>query len=223
MSARNLNQFERFARVRSSWRFERPSATSRRHLLGHLVSLAVLCAAPATPAWAGPAVAAPPSLLWYIDSAARPAVSSGDSAEVSEQPTLDEAIAVALDANRLVKNQERLQFIRESVKQAYEGAQRAQRALEVREEALKTSRELDRLMAEPADRGEPAPSVVLEARATLASATNDVLSARQELVTWIGHLNHLMGRDPQARLRVSPEAEPTSGLASRERLTASGK
>lgn len=174
----------------------------------------------ATPVWAGQ-IGLPWSLLWYSDVA--PAVSPGDSSEVSERLTLDDAIALALDANRLAKNPRRLQLVTESVKQTYAGALRAQRTLEVREAKLKTSREVDRLMVELGTRGEAPPAAVLETRAALAVATADVFSARRELTVWARQLNHLMGRDPQARLLVSPEPEATAAAASRAGVDASGQ
>jgi hypothetical protein len=73
--------------------------------------------------------------------------SQGNSAIAGERVTVDEAIALALNANRPAKNAARLQLVTESVIQAYAAVQRAQRALEIREEALRMSRELDRLMS----------------------------------------------------------------------------
>jgi hypothetical protein len=101
--------------------------------------------------------------------------------------------------------------------------QRAQRALEIREEALRMSRELDRLMVELADRGEAAPAIVLQARAGLERATIAVLWAREDVGTWSGQLNHLIGRDPQARLVVTREPGPTPILANRVGVTATDK
>jgi Outer membrane efflux protein len=107
--------------------------------------------------------------------------------------------------------------------QAYDAVLRAQRALEIREEALKACRELDRLTVEQAARGEAAPSVVLQARAARARATSDVVSARQELGGWTRQLNHLMGRDAQARLFVTREPGPTPATAIRLGATATGQ
>jgi outer membrane protein TolC len=63
-------------------------------------------------------------------------------------------------------------------------------------------------MVEQADRREAAPSVVLQARAARERATSDVLRVRQELGAAIRQLNHLMGRDPQARLLMTGEPGP---------------
>jgi outer membrane protein TolC len=92
--------------------------------------------------------------------------------------------------------------------------QRAQRALEIREEALRMSRELDRLMVEQAQRGEAAPAVVLQATAGLERATIAVLRAREDVGTWSRQLNRLIGRDPQARLVVTrdPRLTPTAAI-----------
>jgi hypothetical protein len=67
-----------------------------------------------------------------------------DSASAGERVTLDEAIALALDVNRLATKPERRQFVREGVTLAYDAVLRAQHALEIREEALRMRRELDR-------------------------------------------------------------------------------
>jgi outer membrane protein TolC len=149
--------------------------------------------------------------------------SQGNSAIAGERVTVDEAIALALNANRPAKNAARLQLVTESVIQAYAAVQRAQRALEIREEALRMSRELDRLMVELADRGEAAPAIVLQARAGLERATIAVLWAREDVGTWSGQLNHLIGRDPQARLVVTREPGPTPILANRVGVTATDK
>jgi outer membrane protein TolC len=162
----------------------------------------------AAPAWAEE-ISAARTLFWRSHFGALPVESQGNSAIAGERVTLNEAIALALDANRLVKNPARLQLVTESVIQAYEAVLRAQRALEIREEALRMSRELDRLMVEQAERGEAAPAVVLEARAGLVRATSAVLRARQDLGIWSSQLNHMIGRDPQARLVVTRELRPT--------------
>ena len=163
----------------------------------------------------------PLDLLWVTDSVASPTVRSGDSSEVGERLSLNEAIALALDANRLAKNPARRRLIAESVQQTYAGALRAQRALDVREKALQMCRELERVMDDRAKRGEATQSVVLEARAALALATTDVLNATQEFMAWARQLNNLMGRDLQARLRVSPELGTTAAAIPAD-VTASG-
>ncbi len=155
------------------------------------------------------------------DLAALPAELPDSSA--SERVTLDEAIALALDANRLAKTSGRRQLITQSVMQAYDAVRGAQRALEIREGTLRMSRELERLMVDQAERGEAAPSVVLEARAFRVRATRDDRSARQELDTWTKQLNHLMGRDPQARLRVTGEPGPSPAAAIRLGVSATGQ
>jgi len=181
--------------------------------LRRAVWLAGLCIPLAAPAW-GQEIGAPRTLLWLTDFAAPLGTSQGDSASASEQVTMDEAIALALDANRLAKNPERRRFVAESVIQAYNAVRRAQRALEIREEALRMCRDLDRRMVELADRHDAAPSVV-RAGAARESATSDVLSARQDLDAWTRALNHLMGRDPQARLLVTGEPGPTPSATAR--------
>ena len=158
--------------------------------------------------------------LWSFDP---PPESHPDSASASERVTLDEAIASGLDANRLARKPGRRQLVREGVIQAYDAVLRARRALEIREEALRMCRELDRLVVGQAARGEAAASVVLQARAALARATSDVLSARQELDASTRQLNHLMGRDPQARLFVTREPGPTPAAAIRSGVTATGQ
>lgn len=141
----------------------------------------------------------------------------------SERVTLDEAIALALDANRLAKTSGRRQLITQGVMQAYDAVQGAQRTLEIREETLRTSRELERLVGDQAERGEAAASVVLEARAARVRAQRDVRSARQDLDAWRGQLNHLIGRDPQAGLLVTGEPEPAPAAASRLSVGVTGQ
>jgi hypothetical protein len=176
----------------------------------------------AAPAWAEE-IATFQTLPWRSPFGALPPESQGNSAIAGERVTVNEAIALALDANRPAKNAPRLQLVTESVIQAYEAVQRAQRALEIREEALRMSRELDRLMVEQAERGEAAPAVVLQARAGLERATSAVSHARQDLGTWSRQLNHLIGRDPRARLVVTREPGPTPILANQVGVTATDK
>jgi len=218
----NLTRFAAFIPARSLWTFDRCSARSRGLPLRYAVWLAVLCTALAAPAWAEELTASR-TLLWLSDFAAPPLQSHGDSASASERVTLDEAIALALDANRLAKKPERRQLVREGVIQAYGAVLRAQRALEIREEALAMCRDLDRLMVEQADRGEAVPSVVFQARAARARATSDVLSARRELDAWSRELNHLMGRDAQARLLATGEPGSPPAAAIRLGVTTTGK
>ena len=175
----------------------------------------------AAPAWAEE-ISASRTLFWRSHFGALPVESQGNSAIAGERVTLNEAIALALDANRLVKNPARLQLVTESVIQAYEAVLRAQRALEICEEALRMSRELDHLMVEQAERREAAPAVVLEARAGLVRASA-VLRARQDLGIWSRQFNHLIGRDPQARLVVTREPRPTPAAVIRVGINASDK
>lgn len=184
--------------------------------------LAVLCIALAAPAGAEE-IAASRTLLWFLSLAAPPVESQGAFASAGERLTLDDAIALALDANRLTRKPERLQLVREGVIQAYDAVLRAQRALEVPEEALRMCRELDRVMAEQADRGEAPPSVVCQDGAARARATSDVLSARRELDAWSRQLNHLMGRDAQARLLATGEPGAPPAAAIRLGVTATRK
>lgn len=218
----NLTRFAAFILAPSLWILDRCSARPRGLAPGYAVWLAVLCTTLAGPAWAEE-IAAPRTLLGLSDFATPRVESQGDSASASERVTLDEAIALALDANRLVKKPERLRLVTESVIQAYHAVLLAQRALEIREEALAMCRELDRLVVEQADRVEGAPSVVSQARAAWATATSDVLSARHELGVWTRQLNHLMGRDPQARLLVTREPGSTRAAGIRLGVTATGK
>src|SRR5262245_2517020 len=64
------------------------------------VGFALLCTALAAPAWSGE-VGGFQTFRGLADFAALPLRSHGDSASDSERITLDEAIALALDANRL--------------------------------------------------------------------------------------------------------------------------
>lgn len=164
--------------------------------------LLVLCALLATPAWGGEIVA-PLSLLWQVDPG-RPLAGSRDDAEAARDLfTLEEAVGLALEANHLVKNQERLRSITVSVKHAYDGMLRVQRAFELHQEEVRLYRELDR-MATEARLGSERAAQLLRVRVSLATAEHRVLDTQQELASWTGQLNFLMGRDRQARLRAAP-------------------
>jgi hypothetical protein len=211
-----------FIPARSLWTFPRCAPRSRGIPLRYAVWLAVLCTALAAPARAEE-IAASRTLFWVLRFAAPPVESLGAFASAGERLTLDDAIALALDAYRLTKKPERLQRVREDVIQAYDAVLRAQRALEIREEVLRMCRELDRVTVEQADRGEALPSVVVQARAARARATSDVLSARWELDAWSRELNHLMGRDAQARLLATGEPESPPAAAIRLGVITTGK
>jgi hypothetical protein len=211
MMTLNLARFVALGPASVRWIFDRCSARRRGIPLGGTVGLAVLCTALAAPAWAEE-IAASRALLWLSDLVVPRAESDGNSASTADRVTLDEAIAVALDANHLAKKPARRRLVSESVIQAYNAARRAQRALAIREEALRMCRELDCLMGEQTERGQAAPSVVLQASAARARATSDVLRARQELDAQVRQLNHLMGRDPQARLVVTGEPGLTADI-----------
>jgi hypothetical protein len=159
----NLARFVAFGPAPVRWIFDRCSARRRGIPQGGAVGLAVLCTALAAPAWAEE-IAASRTLLWLSDLVVPRAESHGNSASTADRVTLDEAIALALDANHLAKKQARRRLVSESVSQAYNAARRAHRALAIREEALRMCRELDCLMGEQAERGHAAPSVVLLAR-----------------------------------------------------------
>jgi len=170
--------------------------------------LLVLCALLATPARGGEIVA-PLGLLWQVDPG-RPLAGSGDDAEAARDLfTLEEAVGLALEANHLVKNPERLRSITVSVKHAYDGMLRVQRALEVHQEEVRLYRELDR-MATEAQLGSERAAHLLRVRVSLATAERSVLDTQQELVSWTGQLNFLMGRDRPARLRAAPSPSPAA-------------
>lgn len=164
-----------------------------------------MCAGLVTSVWAGEGDA-PLDRLWRVDPSAPPADLQRDAApEARELVTLEEAVAMALEANQLVKSPERRSFIAESVRQSYAGTARAHRALAVREDELNAAREAERAVAELAARGQASPRDAALAQAALATSVRDVQEARAALALQLRQLNHLMGRDPQARLRVRPE------------------
>lgn len=136
------------------------------------------------------------------------------SDEARELVTLQDAVALALQANRLVKSPERLQFIAESVRKAYVGVVDADHVMALREEQLKASLEVERLMREMAHQGKASPSDVLRAQTAIAKTTQDLQDARDAFVAQTRQLNHLMGRDLRTRLRVRPEPDvaPFAGL-----------
>ena len=176
--------------------------------------LVIFCAVLTTPAWAGEGDAAL-DRLWRLDPSAPPPELQRDASdEARELVTLEDAVALAFQANRLVKSPERLQFIAESVRKAYVGVLDAHHALAIREEQWKASREVERLVGEMAHQGKASPSDVLRARSALAKTIQDLQDSRREFVAQTRQLNHLMGRDLQARLRVRPEPDgaPFAGL-----------
>jgi hypothetical protein len=105
--------------------------------------------------------------------------------------------------------------------QAYDAVLRAQRALEIREEALRMCHELDRVTVEQADRGEARrPSL---SRPRLGRGDERCPQRATELDAWSRELNHLMGRDAQARLLATGEPGSPPAAAIRLGVTAAGK
>jgi hypothetical protein len=164
------------------------------------VVLATLVSALAAPAWA-----AEPTEIWarLLTDLVAPVQVDRESALLSERVTLDEAIALALDVNRLVKNPTRRRLIRESVIEAYEGVRHAHHNLATHRQVLKTASELESLMVERLDRGEVELPVMLQARTARMRAARDVVSAQQTLDAWTRQFNYLTGRDPQARVFIT--------------------
>jgi outer membrane protein TolC len=142
-----------------------------------------------------------------------PKVETSD--ETRELVTREEAVALALQANRLVKNPERLKFIAETVTKAYAGVVDAYGVLARREEHLKASREVERVVIEQTEQAKASPADLRTAQAGVTRATEEVLTARQAANAQTRQLNHLMGREPQARLRVRPEPDlvPATALS----------
>jgi hypothetical protein len=154
--------------------------------------------------------------LWRLDPAAPPAeLQRNASSDTRELVTREEAVALALEANHLVKSPDRRQLIAETVRRAYGDAVAAHRTLAVREERLKAAMRVERLVADMARQGKATPSDVLHAQAGLARMVQDVQESRAAFATQSRQLNHLMGRDLQARLRVRPEAGPPPAAAVR--------
>jgi hypothetical protein len=174
-----------------------------------LIALGSLCGSLTAPTWAGESDAAL-DRLWRFDPSAPPPELQRDAPdETREMVTLEDAIALALQANRLVKSPERLQFITETVKRAYAGVVEAHLTLTMREEQLRASLGVERLLADMARQGKATPSDILHAQAALTRAVQDLQDARVAFATQARQLNHLMGRDVQARLRVRPEPDVT--------------
>lgn len=183
-----------------------------RKAVGYL--LMVLCPV-LDPQSASAEVALPVELVWRQDLSALPGELAGDAGgEARDVVTREEAVELALQANRLVKNPERLRFIAETVRKAYAGVLDSRGALAMREEHLNACRELKRVMTERAAQAKASPADVLAAQAALAKATEDVSKARRAAMAQTAQLNHLMGRDPQARLRVQaePDLVPATAL-----------
>lgn len=186
---------------------------SRRGATTALGCLLVVIGLALAPAWAGEDSPIRVDLLWRDDLSASPAELRREASdEVRELVTREEAVHLALQVNRLVKNVERLKFITETVKKAYAGVLDAHGVLGMREKHLNACREVERIIAERAGRAQA--SDVLEAQAALAKASEDALSARQAFMAHAAQLNHLIGRDPKAGLRVraEPDLVPATAL-----------
>jgi hypothetical protein len=165
------------------------------------VVLATLVSALAAPGWA-----AEPTEIWtlrLLTDLVAPVQVDRESALASERVTLDEAIALALDVNRLVKSPTRRRLIRESVIEAFEGVRHAHHNLATHRQVLKTASELESLMVERLDRGEVELPVMLQARIGRIRAARDIVSAQQKLDAWTRQFNYLTGRDPQARVFIT--------------------
>ena len=188
---------------------ERMSRKASRCLLRFIASCLVLGAAGLAQAGGIPSV----DLLWRQDlGAGRAELSSEAADEARDLVTLEEAVDLAFEANRLVKNPERLRFIAEMVKKAYTEVLDSQGILSRREKHLNLCREVERIVTE---RAAASPSEVLAAQAALAKATDDVLKARQAATIRTAQLNHLIGRDAQARTRVRAEPDMAPSMTFR--------
>jgi outer membrane protein TolC len=161
------------------------------------------------PAGAGEADA-PLGSLWRFDPSIPTAEVRQDGLdEISDLVTQEDAVALALQANHLVKSRERLQLIAETTRRAYGDVVQAYRSLAVREERLKAAMGVERLVAEMARQGKATPSDVLHAQAALTRVVQDVQEARAGFAAQTRQLNHLMGRDLQTRMRVRPGPDAT--------------
>lgn len=180
-----------------------------------LIGLAVFSAVVTGPALAGEGDASL-GRLWRVDPSTPPPELQRDAPdETRELVTMEDAVALALQANRLVKNPERLQFITETVKRAYADVVTAHQTLATREEQVRASLGVERLMADMAYQGKATPSDVLHAQVALARSIQDLQDARGAFSTQTRQLNHLMGRDLQTRLRVRAEPDVTPSAALR--------
>jgi hypothetical protein len=183
--------------------------------VGWLLAVVFACPILGNPESAGAEVALPVELIWRQDLPARTeeaASAAGD--EAREIVTREEAVELALQANRLVKNPARLKFIAETVTKAYAGVLDSRHVLAIREEHLNACRELERVMTERAAQAKASPADVLSAQAARAKAAEDVSKARLVVEAQTAQLNYLMGRDPEARLRVraEPDLVPATAL-----------
>jgi hypothetical protein len=148
--------------------------------------------------------------LWRVDPSTPPPELQRDAPdETRELVTLEDAVALALQANRLVKSPQRLQLIAETVRRAYADVVAAHQTMTAREEQVRASLGVERLIADMAYQGKTTPSAVLHAQVALARAIQGLQGAREALDTQTRQLNHLMGRDLLTRLRVRAEPDVT--------------
>lgn len=93
------------------------------------------------------------------------------------------------------------------VKRAYYVVLQAQSALDAVQEAIRSLRELDRVVEEQLAERKVFRADSLDVKTRLAQAEADAFTASNELATRKEQLNHLLGREPGTPFRVSPVAE----------------
>lgn len=118
------------------------------------------------------------------------------------------------------------QAVAADVKRAYYLVLQAQSAREAVREAVRSLRELDRVVGVQLAERKALKADSLDVKTRLAQAESDAFTASNDLATRKEHLNHILGRDPSIPFRVSPVPEVTlyetdldaaQGLAVRQR------
>jgi outer membrane protein TolC len=111
-------------------------------------------------------------------------------------------LAVAQDLSRQDLRAQRQATVNQ-VKRAYYAVLQSQSAVEALQEQVASSRELVRVVAEQAGQQAVLRADLLQAQAALAQAEYTVTATRRDLASRTEQLNHLLGRPPDAPLRVS--------------------
>ncbi|HTY78243.1 MAG TPA: TolC family protein [Candidatus Bathyarchaeia archaeon] len=101
------------------------------------------------------------------------------------------------------------QAVVNDVKRAYYLVLQAQSAREAVQEAVRSLRELDRVVTAQLAERKALKADSLDVKTRLAQAETDAFAASNDLATRKEQLNHIMGREPNVPFRVSPVPDAT--------------
>lgn len=102
------------------------------------------------------------------------------------------------------------QAVANDVKRAYYLVLQAQSAREAVQEAVRSLRELDRVVRAQLAEKKALRADSLDVKTRLAQAESDAFTATNDLATRKEQLNHIMGREPNVPFRVSPVPEASA-------------